>query len=140
SNVGSQYIVDEALNPKEKSEAVQKALRSTFKPEFLNRVDDIITFNALSENLISDIVRVQLKSLETRLLEKKIHLEFSDDAIAQLAKVGYDPDFGARPLKRAIQSYIQNELAKRILGKEIVPGDRVQIGANKGEFSFKKLR
>lgn len=137
SNVGSQALIDESLNEKQKNEIVTKALRATFKPEFLNRVDDTIIFNPLSEKEIGEIVGVQLKQLVHRLGEKKINFEFDKSAIAVLAKEGFDPLYGARPLKRAIQNKVQNELARLIISKEVGPGDTIKIKGRDGQLEFK---
>jgi len=139
SNVGSQSIIDESLSKEGREKAVMKALREQFKPEFLNRVDDIVIFNALDEKQIEGIVGVQLKRLEKRLAEKKINLQVDESALRWLAKEGYDPVYGARPLKRVIQSTIQNELARRMISKEIVPGDTVQVIVKKGRLVCERL-
>jgi ATP-dependent Clp protease ATP-binding subunit ClpB len=129
SNVGSQSIIEEGLSTAQREEAVLQALRQTFRPEFLNRVDDTVIFNPLTEKEIGSIVKVQLKALERRLSERKISLEFDDSAIKYLGKIGFDPVYGARPLKRAIQSKVQNELARMIIAKEAGPGDTIQVKA-----------
>ncbi|MDZ4677606.1 MAG: ATP-dependent chaperone ClpB [Oligoflexia bacterium] len=129
SNVGSQVIIEEKLSTKEKEQAVMQALSQTFRPEFLNRVDDTVIFNALGEKEIVNIVKLQLQSLQRRLSDRKINLEFEDSALKYLGKAGFDPIYGARPLKRVIQSKVQNELARLIISKEVLPGDSVVVKA-----------
>ena len=139
SNVGSQYIVE--LGEKDRKEMerrVTAALRETFKPEFLNRVDESVIFNALGREEIKHIVEIQLKRLERLLADKKLSLEVADRAKALLAERGYDPVYGARPLKRTIQRMIQDPLAMKILDGEFGEGDRITIDAAGGEIVFKK--
>ena len=138
SNVGSQAIIDEKLNPKEREEAVLRTLRSTFKPEFLNRVDDIVIFNSLSEKDISRIVTIQLNALAKRLGERKITLQFDDKVVKLITDIGFDSVYGARPLKRAIQDKVQNALAKSLIGKEIGPGDAVTVSAKGSEIVLER--
>lgn len=138
SNVGSHAIMEEGLSEKQREEAVTKALRATFKPEFLNRVDDIVIFHALSKKEIASIVKIQLRALERRLAERKIFLEFDDGAIELLADQGFDPLYGARPLKRVIQTDLQNVLARKIIAKEIGAGDKVRVKAEKGSIAIQK--
>lgn len=136
SNIGSQAITDPDLPEAKKRAAIMEALRSHFKPEFLNRIDDVIIFNALGQKEISNIVKVQLEQLISRLAEKKIDLRFDDSAIKFLGTTGFDPVYGARPLKRAIQNLVQNELAKKIISKEVGPGDMVKVTARSGKIEF----
>jgi ATP-dependent Clp protease ATP-binding subunit ClpB len=133
SNVGSQFIrdVDDIARPDVKQE-IDQALRATFKPEFLNRVDDIIVFHKLGPAELRLIVDVQLARFKKLLAERSLKLSLSPDAIALLCERGYDPAYGARPLKRAIQKYLQDPLAKRIIAGEFKPGDRIR-GERKGE-------
>jgi len=116
SNIGSQHIVD--LGPdaeEEMRQRVMDALRSHFKPEFLNRIDDVVIYHALREEQIAHILEIQLGHLRDRLAERRIQIEVSGEARAFLARRGYDPQYGARPLKRLIQRYVQDPLAMRIL-------------------------
>ncbi|MCH8268280.1 MAG: ATP-dependent chaperone ClpB [Acidobacteria bacterium] len=119
---------------------LDEALRQTFKPEFLNRVDDIIHFNPLGEEDISKIVEMQVATLKKLLAEKKVRIELQPAAQQLLFKRGYDPNFGARPLRRAIQTLIQDPLAMKILDGEVVPGDTVLVNADleKGVMTFEK--
>ncbi|MHA1785637.1 MAG: ATP-dependent chaperone ClpB [Candidatus Helarchaeota archaeon] len=126
SNIGSQLIIDSHKNDKVLSEdSIHDILKKYFKPEFLNRIDDIITFNFLDQSMIKEIVTIQIKKFNKLLEEKKIKLELTDKAKEFLAWQGYDPDFGARPLKRAIQKYIQDPLSLALLKGEFMEGDRI---------------
>ncbi len=109
-------------------------LREFFRPEFINRLDEVLTFTQLEKSQIRSIIGVQLKSLQKQLGEQELELELSEAAVDQLSELGYDPEFGARPLKRAIQRHIQNPLADGILGGTISRGDRVLIDFDGGEF------
>jgi ATP-dependent Clp protease ATP-binding subunit ClpB len=139
SNLGSDIILQtEKLD--EATAAVETLLKSTFKPEFLNRIDEIITFNRLGKEQIVGIVEIQLAEPTARLKNQKITLSVDEKAKAMLADRGFDPAFGARPLKRTIQNLIQNPLAKLILKGDIGEGDTVGISAGKGELQFTKAK
>jgi ATP-dependent Clp protease ATP-binding subunit ClpB len=128
SNVGSHYILDNAGGDWSKVEKeVTAELRRQFKPEFLNRVDDIIVFHPLGVEQIESIVEIQLAHLRKLLADRKITLEISPEAKKLLAGEGYDPAFGARPLKRTIQRLIQNPLSLALLGGEFKDGDRIVV-------------
>ena len=128
SNIGSQYIMEES-SPAERERLVMDALRQHFRPEFLNRIDDIIIFDRLTEEELKKIVEIQLKRLVRRLENQKITLELSDAAKAFVASHGYDPVYGARPLKRAIQKYILDPLSMDILEGKIREGQRIKVDA-----------
>ena len=130
SNVGSQAILDPHMEEKAKEKAVTEALRAHFRPEFLNRVDETVIFHSLGEKQIHGIVRVQLKLVEERLKSKRLSLQVSERAIDYLAKRGYDPVYGARPLKRVIQSELLNPLSKEIISGDLQPGDTVKVDSN----------
>ena len=115
---------------------VNEALRQHFKPEFLNRIDETIIFNNLTPDQIGAIVNIQMERLHGRLAEMKIELELTDDARALLAEKGYDPAFGARPLKRAIQHYIENPLSMEILTGRIPEGCRMTARREKDRIVF----
>jgi len=149
SNVGSEIIYKmqdfgfrdgkdkhTVLREDEMKEKVMQSLREKFKPEFLNRVDEIIIFHPLGKEQIKKIIELQLEKVCQRLLQKNIKLEVNQDAEELLAKVGFDPIFGARPLKRAIQNMVLDELALRIIERKIREGDRVKIGAKNGKIVF----
>ena len=101
------------------SNATREQLRATMRPEFLNRIDEIITFTPLTQEQIADVVRLQMKKVTDMLEPQGIHLETTESAIRYLAQEGYDPDFGARPVKRAIQQQVLNDLSRKILADEV---------------------
>tara|TARA_B110001454_G_scaffold16046_1_gene14396 strand:- start:43988 stop:46576 length:2589 start_codon:yes stop_codon:yes gene_type:complete len=138
SNIGSSAIIDPGMSEEEKSKEVTAALRSHFRPEFLNRIDETIIFNSLKEEQISGIVKIQLTAVVERLRNKKINLSFSDAATRQLGSQGYDPIYGARPLKRVIQSEVLNPLSKMILAQDFKPGDSIKVDFSGGAFKFSK--
>ncbi len=137
SNLGSQFILELATeNRKEMERRVNAALREAFKPEFLNRVDETIIFNNLGRDEIKSIVDVQLKRLRQNLANRKMALEITEPAKALLADKGYDPVYGARPLKRTIQRLIQDPLAVKILAGEFTEGDCVKVDVEDDELIF----
>lgn len=140
SNVGSQSILDPKMSPQERERAVTEALRDHFRPEFLNRIDETIIYNALGEKQISGIVRVQLKDVEERLKAKRISLDFSSAAIDWMAAKGYDPVYGARPLKRVIQSDLLNPLSKALISGEFKAGDLVTVDVDGSKKALKLQR
>jgi ATP-dependent Clp protease ATP-binding subunit ClpB len=135
SNIGSQFIMEES-SPAVRERLVMEALRQHFRPEFLNRVDDIIIFDRLSEEELKKIVEIQLKRLVRRLENQKITLELSDAAKAFVASHGYDPVYGARPLKRAIQKYILDPLSMDILEGKIREGQRIKVDVKNETLTF----
>jgi ATP-dependent Clp protease ATP-binding subunit ClpB len=137
SNLGSREIQDADGDEEEVREAVLQELRANFKPEFLNRVDDIVIFHQLSRDQIGQIIDVQLERLLAMLGERNIQLVLDDSARQLLAREGYDPNYGARPLKRAIQTLIQNPLAIKLLNGEVLPGQRVKVTANGDQMEIK---
>jgi ATP-dependent Clp protease ATP-binding subunit ClpB len=137
SNVGSQWIQELGSNRKEMEKRVMDALRSGFKPEFLNRIDETIIFENLSREQIVHIVEIQINRLAKRLADQNLRITLSDNAKQVLAEKGYDPVYGARPLKRAIQKYIENPLSMEILKGKIPEGARVVADVNElGGISF----
>ena len=126
SNVGSQFILDEQ-DPQVRENKITDVLKQTFRPEFLNRIDDIVFFNALGKEQIRNIVDVQLKKVQKQLAARNIKLELSDKAKDQLGEMGYDPAYGARPLKRVIQKHIQDPIAQKILKGEVKDGETVKM-------------
>jgi ATP-dependent Clp protease ATP-binding subunit ClpB len=137
SNLGSREIQDADGDEKEVRVAVMYELREHFKPEFLNRVDDIVIFHQLSREQIGQIIDVQLERLRKTLAERSIQLVLDDSARQLLAREGYDPNYGARPLKRAIQTLIQNPLAIKLLAGEVLPGNTVKASANGDQMELK---
>ena len=138
SNIGSQFIMEESLDAKERDRRVMEALRGHFRPEFLNRVDDIIIFDRLSDEEIKEIVGLQIARLAKRLAARNITLEVTPEAAALVAKEGYDPVYGARPLKRAIQREILDPLSLEILQSRFKEGDRIEVGVKDGKIAFSK--
>ena len=139
SNLGSDIILDENLSSDEKRQEIQQALKQKFKPEFLNRIDEIIMFKALTLDELRKIVDIQLASLKKRLLDQDIELEITDDAKGYLASEGYEPLYGARPLKRVIRQLIEIPMSMKILENEFVKGDKVCVNYTEaGGLSFVK--
>ena len=139
SNIGGSWILEQGTADWALVETqVMQALRAHFKPEFLNRVDDVIIFHPLSEQHIERIVDLQVARLKSLLADRKLSLAVSAEAKALLAREGYDPAFGARPLKRAIQRLVQNPLAMAVLSGEFTDGDCVQVGVQGGVLAFTK--
>jgi ATP-dependent Clp protease ATP-binding subunit ClpA len=116
----------------------EEELRATFRPEFLNRIDEMVVFHPLSREHLSEIVELQLRRLEDRLSERGIRIELTDAAKELLAEAGWDPTYGARPLKRAIQRLVENPLAMRLLDNEFGDGDTVLVDARDDELVFEK--
>ncbi|CAB5119666.1 Chaperone protein ClpB (ATP-dependent unfoldase) [Olavius algarvensis associated proteobacterium Delta 3] len=140
SNVGSQWINELANTDREEMERrVNEALRATFKPEFLNRVDETIVFHNLTPDQIGAIVDIQMARLAARLEEHNIDLELADSARMLLAEKGYDPAYGARPLKRAIQRHIENPLSLEILKGHLQEGGKIRAIADDGEIVFDRI-
>ncbi len=130
SNAGSQFLVDPQLDASERETKARDTLKTLFRPEFLNRIDEIVVFNSLEEKQIEAIVKVQLEQLAVRLNDKKIKLRYDDRVLSALARKGFDAVYGARPLKRAIQTEILNPLAREMISHTIQPGDTVQLQAD----------
>ncbi|WP_082513656.1 MULTISPECIES: ATP-dependent Clp protease ATP-binding subunit [unclassified Leifsonia] len=134
SNLGSQILIDPSIEWEEKERAVQQLVRQAFKPEFVNRLDDIVVFSALSQDELAEIVNLYIDRLSTRLGERRLQLGVTPDARAWLAERGYDPIYGARPLRRLMQHEIDDRLARALLGGVIRDGDSVLVGlADDGE-------
>jgi ATP-dependent Clp protease ATP-binding subunit ClpB len=139
SNLGSQMIQQMSGQDYQVVKlAVMGEVKSNFRPEFVNRIDEIVVFHALDEANIASIARVQLKELERRVRAMEMEIEISDAAVAELAKAGFDPVYGARPLKRAIQQQIENPLSKSLLEGKFGPKDTIRVDAKGGVFSFDK--
>jgi ATP-dependent Clp protease ATP-binding subunit ClpB len=118
--------------------AVMEIVQQNFKPEFINRIDDIVVFHPLGTEQIRAIVDIQLGLLRRRLLERDMELQLDVAARDLLGEAGFDPVYGARPLKRAIQQQIENPLAQQILSGSFLPGDRIRVGVEKGTLHFTK--
>ena len=136
SNLGTQEFQRQAIGfaQQEKGEqqrlkgVIESALKQTFRPEFLNRIDDIIIFKPLAEEQLKKIVDLLIREVERRLADRNVDLELKDEAKSWLLKEGYEPAYGARPLRRAIQRYVENPLSSRILSGEVKDGDCVVVG------------
>jgi ATP-dependent Clp protease ATP-binding subunit ClpB len=141
SNLGSQVIQEYGgeKNYARMKSAVMEVVQQTFRPEFINRIDDIVVFHPLGTQQIRAIVDIQLLYLRKRLVERSMDLTLDDAARDLLGEAGFDPVYGARPLKRAIQQQIENPLAQKILEGGFVPGDRIRIGVQDGELTFAKV-
>ena len=137
SNLASEIILDENLSAEEKQKGLQNTLKSKFKPEFLNRIDEIIMFKALTLDELSQIVEIQTGSLKKRLLEQDIELNITESAKEHLANEGYEPLYGARPLRRVIRQLVEIPLSMKILEGEFIKGDKVSVDFN-NEMTFSK--
>ncbi len=136
SNIGSQLIIEMINNFNELENKIDELLKAHFRPEFLNRIDEIVIFKPLSKDVIKKIVEIQLKHIQKLLEDKRIKIILKDSAKEKLAELGYDPQFGARPLKRVLQNEIQNKLALEILKGSIKEGDTVEIEFKDDKFHF----
>ncbi len=138
SNLGSSHIQEHfvAMNYDEMKELVMDVVSKHFRPEFLNRVDESVVFHPLGKEHITSIASIQLERLRKRMLEKEYELNVADNALELIAKVGFDPVYGARPLKRAIQQIVENPLAKRILSGEMLPGKPIYLTAKDGQIEM----
>jgi ATP-dependent Clp protease ATP-binding subunit ClpB len=142
SNIGSQYILDVAGDDSmydEMRSRVMDAMRNSFRPEFLNRIDEIIIFHGLQKSELRNIVKIQVARLEKRLSEQKLFLKVSEAALDFLAEIGYDPVYGARPLKRSIQRYLETAIAKAILRGEFKGGDTIDVDVADERLSLNRL-
>ncbi len=142
SNIGSQYILDVAGDEsryEEMQARVMEAMRNSFRPEFLNRIDETIIFHSLQKAQLRSIVKLQIGNLSARLIEQKLALKFADIALDYLAEIGYDPVYGARPLKRAVQRYVETPIAKAILRGEFKGGDTIFVDVADERLTFKRL-
>ncbi|MBP6329829.1 MAG: AAA family ATPase, partial [Dokdonella sp.] len=140
SNLGSQFIQEMDADSEEQytqmKASVMGVVQAHFRPEFINRLDEIVVFRALDKSQIQKIARIQTEYLGKRLAERQLRLEISDKAIDLIADSGFDPVYGARPLKRAIQQQIENPLARRILEGAFQPGDTIRVDAEQGRIVF----
>ncbi len=139
SNLGADRIQQHARRDEsfeELKDDLMEVLRSQFRPEFINRIDEIIVFRVLTDVQIAEITRLLLDRLARRLHAQRIEIEFTDDAVHLLAHEGFDPEFGARPLRRTIQRLVENELSRMVLAGTVEPGDRIRVDAVEGELHF----
>jgi ATP-dependent Clp protease ATP-binding subunit ClpB len=137
SNLGSHKIQSmDTDEPAVVKMAVMAEVRGHFRPEFINRIDEIVVFHALDEKHIGAIAKIQLHALEERLAKMEMQLEVSEEALQKIAEAGFDPVYGARPLKRAIQQQIENPLSKAILSGRFGPKDTIRVGVKGGQLTF----
>jgi ATP-dependent Clp protease ATP-binding subunit ClpB len=127
SNLGSQFLVDPTLDEDAKRDAVMATVRQAFKPEFLNRLDEIVLFDALGKEELAHIVDLQLKAFDQRLAARRITVEVSDNARAWLTENGFDPAYGARPLRRLVQTAIGDPLARMLIAGQVLDGQHVVV-------------
>ena len=135
SNIGSEYLLN-GVN-KSNQEKVEQELKAHFKPEFLNRIDDIVFFNPLDEKVVEKIVNKFIHLLETRLGKLEISIALTNNALKQIAEEGFDPIYGARPIKRFIQKEIETPLSKEIIVGHIMPKQKVEVDYQNNHFIFK---
>lgn len=137
SNLGSQEIMSrQGEDPEVVKEAVMDEVKKHFRPEFINRIDEIVVFNALDQKAIREIARIQIRKLAKRMEQQNIGLDVTEAALDEIGKVGFDPLFGARPLRRAVQDYLENQIAVDILKGKYAPGDTVFVDYVDGKFIF----
>ena len=127
SNLGSHYLVDPTIDPEKKRDSVMAVVRQSFKPEFLNRLDEIVMFDALSEEQLSHIVDLQIAELNRRLAVRRIQVTVTEAAHGWLSRTGYDPAYGARPLRRLVQTAIGDPLARLLLAGQVLDGSEVVV-------------
>ena len=139
SNVGSQWIQDPSLDDEERKNRAMEALRATFKPEFLNRIDEIIMFKSLTRSEIKEIVRLQLEQLKSNLAERGLSMRYTDKLLDHLTKEAYHPQFGPRTVKRLIQRELLNSLSKALLSGSVQEDSLVEIDESGGEILFRSI-
>jgi ATP-dependent Clp protease ATP-binding subunit ClpB len=139
SNVGSQFIAAESVEEKARQQ-VEEALTQTFPPEFLNRIDDVVIFHRLTKEDLGKIVDIQVAQLARRVSERGIEIELTGKARELLGNLGFDPTYGARPLKRIIQKQLVDKLALRLLEGDFAEGDAVRVDAADGELTFERAK
>jgi ATP-dependent Clp protease ATP-binding subunit ClpB len=140
SNLGSAAFADASIPIDKRREEILADVRGFFRPEFVNRVDEIVVFDPLERDQLREIVDIQVRLLAERLARRSLGIELTEAAREHLANAGYDPTFGARPLKRLIQREVQDPLAMKLLGGEIAEGDRVVVDAEDGRLVFRSER
>jgi ATP-dependent Clp protease ATP-binding subunit ClpB len=140
SNVGTEFLDGrETTTDDQRREVVMAALRQHFRPEFLNRIDEIVIFHGLTKEHLKQIVEIQVQKLKQLLAGRDVQIELTDAAKSLLAEEGYDPTFGARPLKRVIQRQVQDPLALRLLQGDFVEGDLARVDARDGHLTFERV-
>ncbi|TMK13213.1 MAG: hypothetical protein E6G63_10525, partial [Actinobacteria bacterium] len=136
SNLGSAVFQDPSLAPDKRRDAILEDVRAYFRPEFINRIDEIVVFEPLTREDLRTIVDIQVRGLAARLAERKLTLELSDAAYDLLASEGYDPAFGARPLRRLLQRELENPLAVKLLAGELHDGETVRVDVKDGSLTI----
>ena len=139
SNLGSDILLDDRLTDNDKQMQINKLMRENFKPEFINRIDEIITFTPLTVEHLSKIVEIQTEYLKKRVEEQGMHLQLTDKAKEFLANESYEPMYGARPLRRVIRKLVEIPLSTKIIANEFKNGDTISIDCNNNELTFSKL-
>jgi ATP-dependent Clp protease ATP-binding subunit ClpB len=139
SNVGSRYLFEHQDDPDVAEQMVMQELHKSFRPEFLNRIDDTIVFRALRRDDMDKILPIQLKRVERLLAERDLSLDLGAEAAAMLCEHGFDPAFGARPLKRAIQQFLMNPLARELVSGTFQPGDTIRVDVTEGKLRFTRV-
>ena len=139
SNLGSQFLVDQSLDWEQKTQAVNELVRQAFKPEFINRLDDIVVFAPLTTDDLGQIVSLYVDRLARRLADRRLELAVTPDARAWLAERGYDPIYGARPLRRLMQHQIDDKLARALLAGEVRDGDTVMVDLKGDELTVSRF-
>ena len=137
SNIGAKLIQD-SDNYDNLKEQVFQAMGNFFRPEFLNRVDEMIIFHKLSRENVKEIIEIQLKQLADRMKQRNIKLSYDDEVLNKIVEIGYDPQFGARPVKRTIQNYIENEIAKLLIRGDFEENQTIKIKVDDDSFNFIK--
>jgi ATP-dependent Clp protease ATP-binding subunit ClpC len=144
SNMGAERIQQHAREQGESFEQLKEDMmeivRHHLRPEFVNRIDEIIVFEALTKEQIAEIARLMLERTKRRLRAQDIEVEFTEEAVELIAEEGFDPEFGARPLRRAIQRRVDNRLSSMLLSGELNPGDRLIVGSEDGELTFEVIQ
>jgi ATP-dependent Clp protease ATP-binding subunit ClpB len=140
SNTGGQQLLKLTRDNRDQIEkAVMRELSATFRPEFLNRIDEVIFFEPLAEAQLAQIVRIQLRRFDPLLAERQITLHLTEQAVARVAEAGYDPIYGARPLKRALQKLVIDPLASKLLAGDFQPGDQLEATTEGDHIAFHRL-
>jgi ATP-dependent Clp protease ATP-binding subunit ClpB len=138
SNLGSGVFQDPSLSAEKRRDEILDDVRGYFRPEFVNRIDEIVVFEPLTREDLRTIVDIQVRALDERLAARKLTLELTEDAYTLLANEGYDPTFGARPLKRLLQRELENPLATKLLSGEVRDGDTVRVAVTDGELRLER--
>ena len=140
SNLGSDLILEHGGDPSGLREQMTRELRSHFRPEFLNRIDEVLIFHKLERDQLVKIVDIQLARLAARLRDQEIAIDVTPEAKELVCESGYDPAFGARPLKRAVIQMLETPLSRKLIAGEILPGETIRVGAKDGQLVFEHAK